>query len=87
MMINVGLNLGGTVTEEQFLQPIHFSMMVIGASAVILVCLLIRFRDNIIVSLRYYKSRPITHHTTNDSNKKIKRIDAKIEKIKRKMEH
>ncbi len=87
LTINVGLNLEGAVTDEQFLNPLHLGIILIGAAAVILVCILIRFRDNIIVSLTYHKSRPISHHTTHESNKKIKRIDTKIEKIRRKMEH
>jgi len=86
-MINVGLNLVGDITDEQLLHPIYVGLILFVTSAVILVCILIRFRDNIIVSLRYYKSRPVTHHIIHDSNKKIKRIDAKIEKLKRKMEH
>ena len=66
--------------------PVAIGLLFIGAGGTILSIILIHFRDHISVFFTYHKSHPLLHHSPSHSRKKIQKIDAKIEKMRRKIE-
>jgi PKD repeat protein len=88
MMISVRSDVHEGTTESDFtIPPLALGLIFTGCGGILLLFLLIHYRDQIYVFFAYHKRHPIIHHSTNGSNKKIKRIDEKIEKIREKMEH
>ncbi len=85
MLVNVASDVGRAASEDKQILPTYFGFIFIGASGVILVCLLVFFRNNIKVLLASHNIRSVSHQATTGSSKKIKKIDYKIEKLRRKM--
>jgi len=85
MLVNVASDVEGAASEDKQILPTYFGFIFIGASGVILVCLLVFFRNNIKVLLASHNIRSVSHQATTGSSKKIKKIDYKIEKLRRKM--
>ena len=85
MLVNVASDVEGAASEDKQILPTYFGFIFIGASGVILVCLLVFYRNNIKVLLASHNIRSVSHQATTGSSKKIKKIDYKIEKLRRKL--
>ncbi len=85
MLVNVASDVEEAASEDKQILPTYFGFIFIGASGVILVCLLVFYRHNIKVMLASHNIRSVSHQATTGSSKKIKKIDYKIEKLRRKM--
>ena len=85
MLINVASDVDGAASEDKQILPTYFGFIFIGASGVILVCLLVFYRNNIKILLASHNIHSVSHQATTRSSRKIKKIDYKIEKLRRKM--